>query len=318
MNSLDARRLAALEQAANWYSQLACEEASDADRAAWRIWLDASSENHWAWSQAERLQQRMRGMPSHLTGRTLTLAERDKLSRRSVLKGFALLIGTSATVWGGYRQARQQAWLADYRSGIGERLDLILADGSLLQLDTDSAVDIAYDTSQRLLILRRGELMLTSAVDPLGRPLYVQTPQGRVQALGTRFSVRITDDFAQVAVYEHQVRITPQLGQPQLLSTGEQCRFDASGAAPSQALTPGQDTWSRGLLIANDQRLDDFIAELGRYRSGWLRCDPSIAHLRISGTFALDDTDQALRALTSALPVKIERRTRYWVTVTGR
>ncbi|MFD2980294.1 iron dicitrate transport regulator FecR, partial [Klebsiella pneumoniae] len=82
--------------------------------------------------------------------------------------------------------------------------------------------------------------------------------------------------------------------------------------------TPGQDAWSNGLLVANRQRLDDFLAELGRYRQGWLRCDPAIAGLRISGTFSIDDTDSALRALEASLPVQRLERTRYWVTVIPR
>ena len=72
------------------------------------------------------------------------------------------------------------------------------------------------------------------------------------------------------------------------------------------------------MLVANEQRLDHFLAELGRYRTGWLRCDPAIAGLRISGAFALNDTDQALQALTTSLPVRIEETTRYWVTVLPR
>ncbi|MFK3815647.1 hypothetical protein ACI2KG_03385 [Pseudomonas sp. NPDC089407] len=69
--------------------------------------------------------------------------------------------------------------------------------------------------------------------------------------------------------------------------------------------------------MANEQRLDTLLAELGRYRSGWLRCDPAVAGLRVSGTFPVDDSDKALRAITSVLPVSIVRRTRYWVTVSA-
>ena len=70
-----------------------------------------------------------------------------------------------------------------------------------------------------------------------------------------------------------------------------------------------------GMLVANDQRLDAFLAELSRYRPGWLRCDPAVAGLRISGAFAIDDSDQTLRALSTTLPVRVVQTTRYWVTV---
>ncbi|MCY1284812.1 Protein FecR [compost metagenome] len=318
MSALDARQLAALEQAAHWYTRLRSESAGPADHRAWQVWLESAAEHRWAWQQAERLQQRLQGMPT-LGGRALQLAEQERhSSRRSVLKGFALLIGSGALGWGGYRQVERHGWLADYRSGIGERLAVRLADGSELRLNTDSAVNVRHDARQRLLILRHGEIMVTTAADPADRPFLVQTPQGLVQALGTRFSVRLEDDRAQVAVYEHRVRITPRQGAQTLLVAGQRCRFDSDGADTVEPLADGQDAWRNGRLVANDQRLGDFLAELAHHRVGWLRHDPAVADLRISGTFSLDDTDQALRALSDSLPVRLEQRTRYWVTVLPR
>ncbi|TBU78332.1 FecR domain-containing protein [Phytopseudomonas daroniae] len=316
MSMIDAQQRAALEQAAHWYTRLQCETAAPADHAAWQAWLHAAPVNHWAWQQAERLQQRLQRVPSDLTGRTLDLAGQARHdSRRSVLKGFALLLGGSAVGWTGYRQANDGPWLADYRSTVGERLPVALADGGQLLLNTDSAVDVRYDARQRLIRLRQGEVMITTAADPQKRPFYVQTPHGQIQALGTRFSVRLEDGRSEVAVYEHQVRITPSQGQPALLEPGQHSGFTSFGVRPAQPLDATQSAWSKGLLVANDQRLDAFLAELSRYRHGWLRCDPAIASLRISGTFRLDDSEQTLRAIASALPVRIEQRTRYWVTV---
>jgi len=75
------------------------------------------------------------------------------------------------------------------------------------------------------------------------------------------------------------------------------------------------DAWARGQLVADEQRLGDFLAELGRYRPGLLRVDPRIAGLRLSGVFPLADTDRILDTLPSVLPVRLQWRTRYWVTV---
>ncbi|MCB7479630.1 hypothetical protein LG345_15375, partial [Lactiplantibacillus plantarum] len=65
----------------------------------------------------------------------------------------------------------------------------------------------------------------------------------------------------------------------------------------------------------DNMRLDDFIAELGRHRSGRIACDPSVAALRISGSYPLGDSDRILAAVERALPVRVERYTRYWVTL---
>ncbi|AFK62625.1 Fe2+-dicitrate sensor, membrane protein [Advenella kashmirensis WT001] len=65
-------------------------------------------------------------------------------------------------------------------------------------------------------------------------------------------------------------------------------------------------------------RLVDFVAELGRYRPGILRCDSSVADIPVSGAFQLNNTDRILEALAQTLPVQIQFRTRYWVTVAAR
>jgi len=187
-----------------------------------------------------------------------------------------------------------------------------------LQLNSDSAVDISFDEQRRLLHLRRGEILIETGKAPLRRPLYVVSEQGRIETLGGRFSVCQRDDTCEVAVYAQEVRIQPATGGEQTLGAGQRCYIDSTGASQPLALEIGQDAWTRGLLVANDERLDAFLQRLQQHRSGWLQCDPSIAGLRISGTFDLDDTEQALRALVSSLPVDIEWRTRLWARVVPR
>lgn len=62
-------------------------------------------------------------------------------------------------------------------------------------------------------------------------------------------------------------------------------------------------------------RLEDFLNEVGRYRPGYLRCAASIADLRLSGVFRLEDTDKLLAVLPRTLPVQLRYRTRWWITV---
>jgi transmembrane sensor len=318
MTLVDPSQRQALEQAVQWYTLLQSGSAGPQDHLGWQHWLQQGAANQWAWQQIERLQQRLQGVPAAVAGRTLDLAgQAQHNSRRTVLKGVALLLGAGNLGWLGHQQMQSGAWLADYHTAVGERLPVTLADAGQLLLNTASAVDVRYDAQQRLIHLRQGEVMVTTAGDPAGRPFFVQTAHGRVQALGTRFSVRLLGDQTQVAVFEHQVRITPTHGQPLLLQPGQASRFSAGGATPAVPLAAEYDAWTQGLLVANEQRLGALVSELARYRSGWLRCDPAVAALRVSGTFPVDDTDKALRAISSVLPVSIVRRTRYWVTVSA-
>jgi transmembrane sensor len=144
----------------------------------------------------------------------------------------------------------------------------------------------------------------------------VETGEGTVQALGTRFVVRQESGFSRAAVFEGTVRVTAlDTGRQAFLQPGQTVRFTRDAIAEPVTTDESVAAWTDGVIVADKMRLDEFIAELGRYRSGRLACDPAVADMRVSGVFPLNDTDRALAALTDSLPVRIETRTRYWVTV---
>ena len=87
---------------------------------------------------------------------------------------------------------------------------------------------------------------------------------------------------------------------------------------PLLAINPGADAWTRGMLVVDNARLEDLVAELARYRPGHLGVAPEVANLRITGSFPLHNTDLALTALLPTLPVQIEKHTAWWVTVGAR
>ncbi len=160
-----------------------------------------------------------------------------------------------------------------------------------------------------------GHALGSAAEDP--RPFIVETAEGRIRALGTRFAVRQNEDHTRVAVVENVVEITPALtaGTPWRLQAGERASFTRTGV--NARLPLGEDTiaWINGQIVAIDMPLGEFVAELARYRPGVVRCDPEVANLRISGVFPLQDTDSILAALPNVLPVHVKLRTRYWVVV---
>ncbi|MFS2054107.1 FecR domain-containing protein [Variovorax sp. CT11-76] len=207
---------------------------------------------------------------------------------------------------------------ADVSTATGERRHLTLPDGSGLDLDTASAVSLDFDDTQRLLRHRAGEILIETAPDP--RPFLVQTAHASLRALGTRFVVRSDDARGRLGVLEGAVEIRPARnpGAPVIVPAGRQAFFSATSVSAPRALPAGADAWARGVLYAEEMRLADFAAELARYRSGALHCDPAAAEIRVSGAFQLDDTDRILELLARTLPVRIESRTRYWVTIAAR
>lgn len=99
------------------------------------------------------------------------------------------------------------------------------------------------------------------------------------------------------------------------MDAGQRTVFSAEQVMTPATAQESTAAWSKGVLVAENMRIADFLAELSRYRSGLLRCDPAVADLRVTGVFPLHDTDRALLNLTLGLPVRIVYRTRYWVTV---
>ncbi len=313
--TLTVDQLAAIRQAAHWYSQLNGGDARPEDYRAWQGWLDAAPHNAWAWQQAERLQAQVAGAPGTPAHQVLSRAEASrKASRRSVIRGCGLLFGGALLGWGGYRETRHSPWLADYRSGVGERRSITLGNGIRLTLDTASALSLDETTPLPCLRLEAGEVMVNV---PEQQACRVGTAHGRIEAGPGRFAVRLLDNRTRLDVFSQQVRVSLPGGESRIVSQGQRCEFDSEGLASLDLLPTGAGAWTQGLMIANDQRLDLFLDELSRYRPGVLRCAPAVAGLRISGTFRLDDSEQILRALATSLPVRVERVTRYWVTVSA-
>lgn len=315
-NSLSPAELDAIRSAAQWYARLASGAENEHDRAEWSRWHAADPLHRQAWQRIESVREQVARVPGRIAAPALQASAH---SRRQVLRGVVLLAGVGSLGALGWRSDLRQTWLADYRTAVGERRAVSLADGSSLLLNTATALDVRFDGEHRLLSLRRGEILVSTAVDGQQRPFFVDTPHGRVQALGTRFTVRTDEHGSEVAVLEKAVAVTPRgSNQSVRLEAGQRLGFDARASGVPRGNDASVGAWEQGSLIAIDRPLGEVLGELSRYRAGWLRCDPAVAGMRVSGAFPLDDTDLALAALESGFPLQVVRRTRYWVSVMPR
>ena len=306
--------LKTLEAAATWYVQLNDGEPDEARTRAWQTWLQACPQHAAAWGRVEALQQQWTRMPRQAALHGLGAAQKQ---RRAVLKILGMLMAVGACSWVTVEQVPYRAMLAQHRTGARERRSLRLDDGTQLELNADTALDIHFDANQRQIRLYQGEILVKTAKDMALRPFTVITGDGSIKALGTQFSVRLFDDRTQVGVLESAVEIRPRQHPAHTLrlDTGQQVTFDRNAIEPPHALPSGSAAWVRGMLSVDDWRLGDFIAELSRYRPGVLRCAPAVQGLSISGAFRIDDTDTVLENLGKSLPVKVRYVTRYWATV---
>jgi transmembrane sensor len=320
--------VAVVREAAAWLVRLHSGKASTEDFEAFERWRRTSAQHEQAWRRADRLSQKFGAVSPALGVPILTRS--TGTNRRAVLRTLLVLGVAAPGAWLGYRSLYGFG-PNEYRTAVGENRRVMLADGSRVQLNTATDMDVHYSDSARLVQLRQGEIYIQTASDTQGleRPFLVDIAQGRLRALGTRFSVRaLAEDkgMAAVTVLEHRVEITLQSGgSRRIVDAGETLRFSADTFEPRRAASTFIQTspadppdWMNGTLQADAMRLDVFLQELSRYRSGVIRCDEQVAGLRVSGVFRLGDIDRVLDIVAKTLPVRIIKRTRYWVLVTAR
>ena len=312
----------AQETAMHWQVILWSGEVTEQEQQAFHAWLHADSAHQHAWQALQRACRPLSQVPAAIASQALRSAPANQ-QRRKVLLGLGLLCASLASARLIQQTPQWQTARADYRTRRGETRRVSLPDGTLLTLNTDSAVDLHFSASTRTLQLLQGEVLISTAADPAAtpRPFRVSTPAGDIRPIGTQFSVRRLDDeqgSVQVQVFAGAVEISPQAGVSSRLEAGQQARFDRLRTTRPLPAQLSSAAWARGLLIAEQQRLGDFLDELSRYRPGVLRYAPEIAELPVSGVYPLADTDVILHALEQALPIRVSRMTRYWISVAAR
>ncbi|AXI63865.1 amino acid ABC transporter substrate-binding protein [Pseudomonas kribbensis] len=316
MNPASSRPVPAhvLDAAIAW--QLTLDSSTPLEREEFAKWHAANEEHARAWRQLGMLDQRF----SVASGpaRAALLQSREGIRRRvrklgSGLASVVAVIGLS--LFAAEHYLPLDYWLADQRTATGEQRTVRLADGTVVNLNTHSAMDVRFDDKQRLVVLQEGEILIETGHGD-ARPFIVETREGRMRALGTRFLVKREEQGTRLSVLQSAVAAHPQSDpQEQILREGQQVLIRNTGLDSVVALNPGADAWIRGMLVVDNARLEDLVHELGRYRRGHLGIAPEVADLRITGSFPLHDTDKALSALLPTLPVQIEQHTPWWVTV---
>lgn len=314
-----------LEAAADWYATLRSDDASAADHQAWQAWLSQSEAHARAWACIETVSQRfdpLRAGGHQAAQAGIKAARRGSVGRRQVLAGLAGVVGLGMAGWMGWPHSALLEALfaggADYRTATGEQREITLADGSRVWLNTDTALHVDYQAGARLLKLVTGEILVQTARDASGRPFYVATRYGRLQALGTRFSVRHDGDRTRLDVFESAVEIHNSAGSVQRLEAGDSAEFTANGISAIRPAERAREAWRRGVVVAENITLQALIDELSRYQRGHIGVAPEVAELSVMGVYPANDTDRALAMLETTLPIRIRRTIPWWVTVEAR
>lgn len=300
------------EQAIDWMVKLRAGTPDAALQTRFNAWLAMDPAHLQAWTQ---LQDRLgasfntvRALDRRLPGQASEARQillQPQGSRRDALRVIAGLGLLGGSLWLGARSPLGDSLLADLSTGRGQRQAFDLADGSRLNLNADSAVDLRFDDQQRLVVLRHGELVIQVAPDPQ-RPLRVRTAQGQVQALGTRFLVAQEQDVTRVVVLQHSVQLRLPDGTTRDLQEGQSALLATGRITPTAGDQRGRADWLVGRLNVLDEPLEQVVEALRPYQRGFIRIAPQVRHLRVQGVFPLDDPARTLAALAETLPIQVD------------
>ncbi|MBN7799022.1 FecR family protein [Parahaliea mediterranea] len=293
-----------------WIARFRSDAVADADRQAFALWLEADPDHGRAMDQMQDLWDDL-GSLKHLPEHDLP---HDTGRRRWLGASLAVAASLVAALvlvpqWNAPETSER------YLTALGERSQVDLADGSRINLNTNSALTIRYSEALRHVSLERGEAFFEVATDAT-RPFVVDTGSARVSVVGTAFNIRRSDEHRSViTVAEGVVRVserdapstraasTEVLRANQRLETSQQ-GFATSGQvdiAPSLA-------WRRGELLAREMPLVELASELERYHDQhFLITDPQLATLPVSGVFQLDHLPSVLGALERSLDIQVAR-----------
>ena len=300
------------EQAIDWMVKLRADTPDAALQTRFNAWLAMDPAHLQAWTQ---LQDRLgasfntvRALDRRLPGQASEARQillQPQGSRRDALRVIAGLGLLGGSLWLCARTPLGDSLLADLSTGRGQRQAFDLADGSRLNLNADSAVDLRFDDQQRLVVLRHGELVIQVAPDPQ-RPLRVRTAQGQVQALGTRFLVAQEQDVTRVVVLQHSVQLRLPDGTTRDLQEGQSALLATGRITPTAGDQRGRADWLVGRLNVLDEPLEQVVEALRPYQRGLIRIAPQVRHLRVQGVFPLDDPARTLAALAETLPIQVD------------
>lgn len=265
---------------------------AEAYREARRLWrLTGPGAAQLAREEAAVLQALLRRAKApRRRGRTVSLA----------MAASVVLAGVLAMAW------QPERWLddlqADYHSAPGQLRQFTLADGSDVQLDGNSAIDVKLTEQGRDVTLRRGAAFFH--VSHNGQPFVVHTADGEVRVVGTRFEVRREAAATQVTVEEGKVAVQPQRdAAPVMLTAAQRVDYQQGRAGALQSINPQQAFgWRDGHISFRRQTLADALAVVQRYYPGRIvLLNAELGARPVSGDFASNDPQVMLAAFQGLL-----------------
>lgn len=300
------------EIAARWLLRQEGDHWSAVDQRDLEAWLDADPANKVAYWRLEHGWQKVGRLASLKSPQPpARVAPRRPSAWRpaALAASLAAVLAAGALTWPGADLVGHRT----FQTEIGARETVPLADGSKVELNTQTHLRATVTKRTREVWLDRGEAYFEVAHDA-SRPFVVHAGAKTITVLGTKFLVRRSGDQVEVAVVEGRVRVadaaSPALAPPPVLIRGDTAIAVGPSmivAANSVERVANELSWRQGVLTFDQSTLSDAAGEFNRYnRKKLVIADGPIAQTRIGGSFEAGNVEAFARLLQQAYGLKIE------------
>lgn len=259
-------------------------------------------------------------------------ASRPRRARWVAITLAAAAALTFASVTGWNKYSLRPSFTETAATEVGGLRQLALPDGSVIELNTSSAVNVAYNRRDRRVTLLRGEAHFNVARDS-ARPFIVSVNNVAVRAVGTAFNIRMRTENIDVLVTEGRVRLddthhggsllppaTTEKEQP-VLAAGHRALIRTNTSEQNGSATPAIVTavaekdisrelaWQQERLEFGPTPLGMIVAEFNRYnRHQLVLADAELNSLSVGGSFEAKGHETLVRLLESTFGISAERR----------
>jgi transmembrane sensor len=255
-------------------------------------------------------------MPSRLAD-TLP-ARRREIPWRALLLPAAALSLVAGLLW--FTPLRQWWDVTHYQTEAGEQRSVSLRDGSQVQINVRSDLEVRVNSQTRDIELQDGEALFQVAHDP-AHPFRVHTPDAVIEAKGTQFDVRVRNGKTVVVLIEGHVEVTPPrqkyggtaVSTPTAieLDPGEAVTVVANASAalqPRHADVDAAMAWIHRRLVFDDTPLAAVVDEFNLYSvDAVVIDDPALRGIRISASFDAANPELFARSVAAAAALKVDR-----------
>lgn len=326
--------------AQEWFVLNRTGTPTEEDRRQFRLWLEKSPRHAAAYDELEAVWTDVASLrvafepsePEVRSESTPASAERAPApeprqamlptrSRTFAWGSLAVAFTAFAVVFGPSAALQLEA---DHLTGVGERANAQLPDGSVAWLNSDTAIAVEYSNDVRRVSLLKGEAQFEVSPDQ-ARPFVVAAAHGTATAVGTVFTVRELQRASAVTVVEGIVDVEAfersSTGAPEETRglTETQRVYLRGGAGVSSVETVNLSSvgaWKEGYISIQDLPVAQALAELDRYRPGKIVLMAKENNLNsITARVAIDTLDDGLNAIAATNGLSVIRVTDYLVIV---